>query len=940
MMNRQTMKGNKVFIYFMIVYYTFKVSAGQTPDFYRNQLHFGYGINYKYNGKLYHNLDRVWVVHRVVIPKVQDLEKIPNFPDEINCTTKTNLPRVIVKEHMAKLVQVICKMAAPHIKVMKQQATYLKRKVRTLVKDDLYHALHSLHPVSQFEYKRQQKRSLPPTPGSLLDNDTLTNTTPRMKLHDIPRNRSKRLLGAIVSAALPAVGKLATLAVEQLGAYLQRKRNRALKVAMQEMDRKVGTARNMMHQLEKDFLLYGEYDVNSTQSIMKLLGSLHNRTSSLEKILELKVPTWALSFISGSQGTAMYSHMTQLYMENIKEKHIRLYETLVTELRLLLRSIAILSKGYLPPHLFPPTTLVQISQQAIAMMKIKNPDYVLALPHIIDYYDMRLVTFGRDDQDRLVICFPIFIKDFNKEPMTLHQIETVKVPIVDTNQKADSYTEVVTTKPYIATNKEYYIQLVLPELVMCKKIRGTFYCEELFLVKHKTQLSCESAIYYNLSREVILENCQFNYYYNITVTPSVLDGGSHIVLANMMNKKKLICSYDQSLARPLPSSSYALVSRDILCNCHIQIGLTYVLKSITSCNETKMPTLEYTVNLAFMNYFHSFWNNGSMATLPLHPTTEEITLPISMEDFTQDPDFIIYGQHMNRDPDTLQELSQLTYQKQIFMTNKKELFNKTKAENENGIAQAPFPKKSKSSFFFTVIFHIYLFIGSSIGILWLIPCIMFAVRQRKIKTLVSAIALHQTKAIEAAAVQISTASLPAEQNATSVLSYPNVLEKFIGMDIPPNQATKLICHDPWVSFVVTAISIIGVIAYLYQTCKNLTILKGHKFASVCHIHLIFCNDTRYIPIKIGQYIGSPFLFKYNLLPPQENITLSKQCLWDTLDIQWTHENITYKDKKIPMRGILSVPLKDKFRLGRMIRNPHRMMYMVKQGDTWYNLTHV
>ena len=122
---------------------------------------------------------------------------------------------------------------------------------------------------------------------------------------------------------------------------------------------------------------------------MKLLGSLHNRTSSLEKILELKVPTWALSFISGSQGTAMYSHMTQLYMENIKEKHIRLYETLVTELRLLLRSIAILSKGYLPPHLFPPTTLVQISQQAIAMMKIKNPDYVLALPHIIDYYDMR-----------------------------------------------------------------------------------------------------------------------------------------------------------------------------------------------------------------------------------------------------------------------------------------------------------------------------------------------------------------------------------------------------------------------------------------------------------------------------------------------------------------------------------------------------------------------
>ena len=100
---------------------------------------------------------------------------------------------------------------------------------------------------------------------------------------------------------------------------------------------------------------------------------------------------------------------------------------------------------------------------------------------------------------------------------------------------------------------------------MCKKIRGTFYCEELFLVKHKTKLSCESAIFYNLTRDVILENCNFRYFYNITVLPSILDGGSHILLANMLNPKRLICTYDQGLAKPLPTSSYALVSRDILC---------------------------------------------------------------------------------------------------------------------------------------------------------------------------------------------------------------------------------------------------------------------------------------------------------------------------------------------------------------------------------------
>ena len=96
-------------------------------------------------------------------------------------------------------------------------------------------------------------------------------------------------MGAIASAALPAVGKLATLAVEELGAYLQRKRNKALKVALQKMDDKIGVTLNEMHQLEKDFLLYGEFDINSTKSIMELLDSLHNRTSTLENILEMKV---------------------------------------------------------------------------------------------------------------------------------------------------------------------------------------------------------------------------------------------------------------------------------------------------------------------------------------------------------------------------------------------------------------------------------------------------------------------------------------------------------------------------------------------------------------------------------------------------------------------------------------------------------------------------
>ena len=83
---------------------------------------------------------------------------------------------------------------------------------------------------------------------------------------------------------------------------------------------------------------------------------------------------------------------------------------------------------------------------------------------------------------------------------------------------------------------------------MCKQIKHIYFCEELFLVKHKTKHSCESALFYNLESAFVKQNCQFKYFYNTTVIPSVLDGGSEIVLANMLNEKRLICTYDQGLA--------------------------------------------------------------------------------------------------------------------------------------------------------------------------------------------------------------------------------------------------------------------------------------------------------------------------------------------------------------------------------------------------------
>ena len=43
--------------------------------------------------------------------------------------------------------------------------------------------------------------------------------------------------------------------------------------------------------------------------------------------------------------------------------------------------------------------------------------------------------------------------------MLLYQLETVPVPVIDKNTRADTYTQLQIKKPYIALNMEMYINI-------------------------------------------------------------------------------------------------------------------------------------------------------------------------------------------------------------------------------------------------------------------------------------------------------------------------------------------------------------------------------------------------------------------------------------------------------------------------------------------------
>ena len=79
-----------------------------TPELKNNVLDFGYGVNFKYEGMLYHSFDRFYVVTKFEIPKVEDL-KLTTFVVELTCEHLNN-PKSYIHKYLKH-----CQKIAPYV---------------------------------------------------------------------------------------------------------------------------------------------------------------------------------------------------------------------------------------------------------------------------------------------------------------------------------------------------------------------------------------------------------------------------------------------------------------------------------------------------------------------------------------------------------------------------------------------------------------------------------------------------------------------------------------------------------------------------------------------------------------------------------------------------------------------------------------------------------
>ena len=141
---------------------------------------------------------------------------------------------------------------------------------------------------------------------------------------------------------------------------------------------------------------------------------MQNFTTWNEKTFEGKLHDW-MELYTQDEGMCNYAINSILFLTTIREKYVKMYERFIEEFKLYSKVIRVLSKGYLPISLLPPSKLENILTEVRIAIAKSNEDYDLVQTGFYLSYDMKLVTFGIDNQRNLIVQFPVFVQPYTQK---------------------------------------------------------------------------------------------------------------------------------------------------------------------------------------------------------------------------------------------------------------------------------------------------------------------------------------------------------------------------------------------------------------------------------------------------------------------------------------------------------------------------------------------
>ena len=154
-------------------------------------------------------------------------------------------------------------------------------------------------------------------------------------------------------------------------------------------------------------VMYSKYNSDTLTNLIDTVHRMHNLTSLKERLFVGIVNEWLKQQLTYYNDEYSYSITTLLFLRTINERYVRMYERFINELKTYSKAILILSKGYLPISLITPSKLEAILQEVKKALAKTNKNHDLVLNRLYLSYDMKLVTFGIDQDKNIINQFPV-----------------------------------------------------------------------------------------------------------------------------------------------------------------------------------------------------------------------------------------------------------------------------------------------------------------------------------------------------------------------------------------------------------------------------------------------------------------------------------------------------------------------------------------------------
>ena len=253
------------------------------PELQKNILNFGYGINYKYEGMLVHSFDRFYEVTKFMLPTIGDIKfsKL-NFDSTCSYMKREYVPNTDSRKYLTELT------------------TYFN-KIKSFV-----------------SYYSKLIHSYDKTTHNILQNEI------RLLLPQVSRLKC----GIITTLVSSFIG----LAYERISSFLQQKCKNAMHKAVNAINNQANVQCNKLMKLDDTMLMYGIYNTETLEKLIKTVHEIHNVTSHEKLFAGEHDHSLFRILYTDALGMQQYTTNSLLFLRVIQDKYISLYRELITQI--------------------------------------------------------------------------------------------------------------------------------------------------------------------------------------------------------------------------------------------------------------------------------------------------------------------------------------------------------------------------------------------------------------------------------------------------------------------------------------------------------------------------------------------------------------------------------------------------------------------------------